>query len=73
MNPLMAQMTINRDVPEESISSADDAMVQQPDPGVAAYRCKIYKALLQTASDSDYRKRPLVDRSAAWASPSGRR
>ena len=67
----MTHVTINRDVPEESIPS-EHAVVPLADRGVAAYRCKIYKALLHITSESDYTKRPLVDRTGRWISQTHR-
>jgi len=61
----MPHGSIHLGVPEESIPTNDD-VVELSDRGVAAYRCKIYKALLHATSDRDYGKRPLVDRSARW-------
>ena len=63
----MAHTSINREVREKSIPS-DEAGTAQSDRGVAAYRCKIYKTLLDITSESDYTKRPLVDRSGRWLS-----
>lgn len=44
----------------------DYVEVPQSGRGVAGYRCKIYKTLLDITSESDYTKRPLVDRSGRW-------
>ena len=63
---------IHLGVPEESIPTNDD-VVELSDRGVAAYRCKILKALLHATSDSDSRKRPLVDRSARWMPQTNRK
>jgi hypothetical protein len=63
----MAHTPINREVREESIPSDQGGMAQS-DRGVAGYRCKIYKTLLDITSESDYTKRPLVDRSGRWMS-----
>jgi hypothetical protein len=38
----------------------------QSERGIAGYRCKIYKTLLDITSESKYTKRPLVDRSGRW-------
>ena len=61
----MAHTPINHEVREQSTLS-DQAGTAQSDRGVAGYRCKIYKTLLEITSDSDYTKRPLVDRSGRW-------
>ena len=63
----MAHTRFNREVREELILS-DQALMAQSDRGVAGYRCKIYKTLLDITSESDYTKRPLVDRSGRWMS-----
>jgi altronate dehydratase len=57
--------TMIREVSEES-TAFDSARMLQSERGVAAYRCKIYKTLLDITSESDYTKRPLVDRSGRW-------
>jgi len=61
----MANTMVSREVYEQSIVS-DNAVVLQSDRGMAGYRCKIYKTLLDITSESDYTKRPLVDRSGRW-------
>jgi hypothetical protein len=61
----MANTTVSREVYEQSMV-VDNALVLQSDRGIAGYRCKIYKTLLDINSESDYTKRPLVDRSGRW-------
>ena len=61
----MARTMIHREVFEES-NASDNATMPQPDRGVAGYRCKIYKTLLDITSESECTKRPLVDRSGRW-------
>ena len=61
----MANLMVSRDVSEQSMV-VDNALVLQSDRGIAGYRCKIYKTLLDINSESDYTKRPLVDRSGRW-------
>ena len=61
----MANTMVSREVYEQSMV-VDNALVLQSDRGIAGYRCKIYKTLLDINSESDYTKRPLVDRSGRW-------
>jgi hypothetical protein len=61
----MANTMVSREVYEQSMVS-DNAVMLQSDRGIAGYRCKIYKTLLDITSESDYTKRPLVDRSGRW-------
>jgi hypothetical protein len=62
---IMANTMVSREVYEQKMAS-DSAVVLQSDRGIAGYRCKIYKTLLDITSESEYTKRPLVDRSGRW-------
>ena len=61
----MAHTMVKREVLERSVDS-DNALKLQWDRGVAGYRCKIYKTLLEITSESDNTKRPFVVRSGRW-------
>jgi hypothetical protein len=63
--PGMTHITMNREIPEDLIPT-DTMAALQSERGVAGYRAKIYKTLLDITSESDYTKRPLVDRSGRW-------
>ncbi len=62
---IMANTMVSREVYEES-KAFDTAVMLQSERGIAGYRCKIYKTLLDITSESEYTKRPLVDRSGRW-------
>ena len=47
----------------EGLIPRDDAAPVHSDRGTVAYRCKVYKALLDITSESDCNPRPLVLRS----------